>query len=228
MLEAAPQEKDPLEMPLTIIMAIISVTTALLLWRASLVGSAAGGLDQHGIIDTIRAGSADLQDIGALYQEARLATTYYARQAGIQVLNEAAEALPLEGQEDLATAVQSEAQWLSAVVEGFGSVTPLCQDPSYLQADGSLDLDRRLAEIRAENPDLRDLEPEDSFRQADLAYKHVGLLYLAAIPLGIALVSCTVAQLIERKLRYAFLGLSVVIFGLTLAHLALVETGVLL
>jgi len=207
----------------TMSMAVVALLAALVVWRAAVVNSDAHTFDRKVLIDTIRARRAYLEDLDLVYQEARYAIHYETGQVRIQELASAASSWKRQGKTVLGALAETEAYWYSLAAEGVKAMSPMAGSAEYRRQDGSLDLEKRLKEIQAENPDLRDLAPEDSARNADRLYRQSRLLLLATIPLAFSLVGLTAAQVLDRRGRYLFFALGIAVFLTSAVYLALVE-----
>jgi len=192
-------------------------------WRAALLNSDAHSFDRKAIIDTVRARRAYLEDMDLAYQEARYVVRYQAEEARIRELTAAALLWKEQGKAVLTTLAETEADWFSMAAEGVRALSPMAGNAEYLRADGSLDLEKRLAEIQAANPSLRDLDPEDARRSADRLYRHSRLLLIGTIPLSLSLLGFTLAHVLDRRARYFSFALGVSVFLVTAGGLALVE-----
>ncbi len=140
-----------------------------------------------------------------LYQEARYATQYTRYQARIAALQEYQDA-----------ASQIEARWIQQIVIGLSSFTPMVTDPSYRTSDGGLDLEARLEDMWAADPDLRDLDPQGDFSAANQYYIEAQLLAGMVIPLIVSIAFLTLAEIVRSRARIilALVGAALFLLGL--------------
>ena len=69
---------DParLDMVIAILIALVSLTTALAAWRTNIVGSSAAGANRQGLLDALKKGAAQNENWRKLYEEAGYASTF--------------------------------------------------------------------------------------------------------------------------------------------------------
>ncbi|MGC9023875.1 MAG: hypothetical protein ACP5NB_03430 [Chloroflexia bacterium] len=207
----------------TVALAVVTLVVAAVLWRAAILSSAAHDADRAAIINTVRIRSTDLEDLTTLYREAHYALRYRQEEVRIQEMVQAAQGWRAAGPDTLATVAETEASWLSEAIAAMCGMFPIVGNPDYRRPDGSLDLQRRLQEIRAAGAERSAMDPRPAFDQAERTYTQVRLLILGTIPLGIVIFACTLAQIFPGRVRYILFGLAVILFLATLVHLGLVE-----
>jgi hypothetical protein len=184
-----------------ILIAVVSVISAAVIWRASMAGSSASTADRQGMIDEIQYQAAYAQTVARLYEEARYASQHDSYQARVTALED------LDG-----AAAQKEAEWINQVVINLALFTPLATEAKYRTSSGGLDLAARLDDIRAADADLRDLNPQQSFDAADQYYIEAQVLIAAVIVFAVALFFLTLAEITSHKLRFGLALAGVVIF----------------
>ena len=204
---------DVIETVTSVLIAIVSVLTAAVVWRASVASGAATDADRRGIISTLKSAAADAEDLAYLYQqEADLAQRHVLLQAQIDYLRRrASEFAATADGAGVAAILNSEADALLMADQGTVAGVPLVADTRYRRADGTLDLDMRLQDLAAENPDLAALDPGQDFAQADRLDDKALYLALTVIAFALALFALTLAQITKRRSRRLFLVLGVVI-----------------
>ncbi|NIO68082.1 MAG: hypothetical protein GTN71_03235 [Anaerolineae bacterium] len=207
---------DRLEVPIAIAIALITIIGVLVAWRASMVEGNASESSHRGLIETIKREAAAATDLRYLYQEADYTLQHIVAQAHIGALQTQAEAMRAQGGEDDATAMEMQAVWESETAKALEGFSPMTTDQTYQKADGSLDLDRRLREIRSENQDLASLDPSTAFREADRAYLESQLLVGSIIGLTASVFFLSMAEVIRHRLRYLFIAMGVRVFVLAI------------
>src|SRR5215216_419801 len=86
---AEKQRFDPARMDImiAILIALVSLTTALAAWRTSVVGSSAADASRQGIIDAIKKGASENQSWRKLYEEAGYATSFAIESAAAEAMD---------------------------------------------------------------------------------------------------------------------------------------------
>jgi hypothetical protein len=195
------------------VIAIVSITTAGVAWRGSLVSSSGGDASRAGLINTLKKDAGASENVRKLYQEATFAQNYAAYVAELKVLNESSDPV-----------AQVQAQQLRQfLLPALAQFSPLVSDPAYLKRDGSFNLDTRLADLNAENPDLAKLDPQVSFNRADQYAGEQRWLTVNIVVLVMALFWLTVAQIAHQRLRWATLSIGGVFYLLGLTWFVVVE-----
>jgi len=204
---------DLMETVPSVLIAVVTVLTAAVVWRASVLSSEATGADRQGIINTLKAAAAKAENLAYLYQqEADLAQTHVLLQAQIDYLRGRADEFTADNKGSAEAAiVNSEADALLIADQGTVANTPLAADTKYRLEDGTFDLDARLQAIAAENPDLAALDPEQDFAQADRLDNKALYLALTVIIFALALFALTLAQITKSRIRLLFLAAGVII-----------------
>jgi len=204
---------DLIETVPSVLIAVVTVLTAAVVWRASVLNSQATGSNRQGIINTLKAAAAKAENLAYLYQqEADLAQTHVLLRAQIDYLHARAEewAASADGAA-VAASLNSEADALLIADEGTVANTPLATDKEYLRDDNTFDFDARLEDLAAENPDLAALDPEEDFAQADRLDDKGLYLALTVIIFALALFALTLAQITKHWIRWLFLGGGVIV-----------------
>ncbi len=195
------------------VIAMASITTAVVAWRGSIVSSSGGDASRAGLINTLKKDAAASENVRKLYQEATFAQNYAAYVAELKVLNNSGDPV-----------AQVQAQQLKQfLLPALAQLSPLVSDPAYLKPDGSFNLDKRLADLNAEDRDLAKLDPQVSFNHADQYAGEQRWLTVNIVVLVMALFWLTVAQIAGKRLRWATLSIGGVFYLLGLAWFVVVE-----
>lgn len=214
---------DRLEVPIAIAIALITVIGAIVAWRASMVEGNASESSHRGLIETIKGEAAAATDLRYLYQEADYTLQHIVAQAHIGALQSQAEAMRAQGSEDDAAAMEMQAVWEGETAKALEGLSPMTTTQAYQKADGTLDLDQRLREIRSENQDLVSLDPSTAFREADGAYLESQLLVGSIIGLTASVFLLSMAEVIQRRLRYLFIAMGVGVLALAILGILGIE-----
>lgn len=187
-----------------ILIAIASMASAGVVWRATIAESSATTSERAGVIEVVKREALLASDVTTLMWEADQAADYMLYLAQYNVLT---------GIDDSAAA--KEAEGVAVMVDSLAGISPLATDESYQTADGGLDLDARLADIRAANVDLRDLDPSEYFAEADRYHLESRLLLTTVVVFAISLFFLTIAEITQRRARYvlALVGAGIFLIG---------------
>ncbi len=201
-IESPAEKPNPLETVVAILIALITVTGALVAWRASVAADGAGDADNGGLramlnVEETRASN------GVNGYEAYGAFVNYARYQRLGSLLEDDPALDAERADanDLALANQ------------------FLFDNKFLNRDGTYDLQRQLGELWADASRERDLNPEPQFQEADKLRARSNWLLAVVAFLAVGLVLLTLVEAVADRLQTVFTGLGAVILvaGIALA-----------
>jgi len=206
-------ETPKLEVFIAIIIAVVSLTTALAAWRASMVSSAAGDAIRQGLIDALKKQAAASEDWRRTYEEAGHAQTYAVALAQVEAF---------ENSSDKAAQAQAETM-RQYLLPNLQLVSELTTDERYLKNDGTYDLDLRFADLEAAAPDLGNLDPEASFKLADQYSSEQRWLTVGVVLLAISLFWLALSQLSLKSSRLATLAVGVGIYLFGLIWFGLVE-----
>lgn len=202
-----------------IMIAIVTIVSAVVAWRAAVASQEANQADFTGLTAAIHAEEAQvLNNITvAEHRQAFLTYTRY-NELGYELYN-AANGANANAANEL-TRQKSEAWGIAAGLQSIFF-------PSrYLRPDGTYDAQREMDEKNADAARTNDIHPEPHFNKANSLRLKANLMVAALIFLGIALWMFTCAQIIGRRIRYVFavggsLLLLAAIFSATLIELLL-------
>jgi len=202
-----------------IVLAATAVVAAILGARASLVSSSASGSWQSAIRQEVRRAAGTVEDLRFTYE-------VEGRQA-FRVLTAETLADRYRRQADAATgATRSylllEAEAQENVVRSIVESSAIAADPRYRTEDGRFDLALRLADNRAENPELVTTDPDDPQAAGDDAADEAVLLVASTVPVAVAFLFGVLGQGFPNR-RRAFLAAGVVFLVLGALAFMLVE-----
>ncbi|MBE0669483.1 MAG: hypothetical protein IH588_02745 [Anaerolineales bacterium] len=203
-------ESSRLEIFIAAMIALASITTALVTWRASMAGSQAGDAIRQGLIDAVK-------QQASTNEEGGYAQTYAATLAQI-------EAFEKSGVSTAEAQAKNLRQYLLPSLQLFS--TNLTTDPKYLKSDGTYDLEQRFAELQAQSPNSS-LDPEASFKAADLYGAEQRWLTMDIVLLAISLFWLAFAELNTGRSRFFTLLIGVGLYLISLTWFGVVEIAFL-
>lgn len=211
-MDAETAKTSRFETAITISIAVISIFTALVIWRATMAGSSASGADRTGMIDLIKQQAALNQNNHKLYEEMTFTREYDVQKAGLDALEKSGD--------PLAAAQAASLRQMLPLVTSF---SPMIGNPAYQKPDGSYDLEKRLAELNADFKDVVGLKPEDAFNQANAYFSEQRLLTVIAIVLTAALFWASLAQIGAGRMRVFMYVVGMLTFAAGAAAFAVIE-----
>jgi hypothetical protein len=207
---------DParLDVVIGVLIALISLTTALAAWRTNVVGSSAADANRLGLLNALKKGAAQNENWHKLYEEAGYTATFAMESA-------AADAMEASEDESLKAAAKNVRQYLLPSLQLLSE--PLGTQEKYLKSDGTYDLEKRFADLEAEAPDLLALDPEASFALADRYASEQRWLTIGTVLLAISLFWLGLAEILFGRGRTVNLTLGIGVFLIGLLFFLIVE-----
>jgi hypothetical protein len=213
-MEKPQGKEDRLSVWVAVLIALVSLTTALTAWRTAALGSKAGDLIYQGLLDAVKKQASANEDWRRAYQEAGYARDYLVTLNGLLVQ---------ENSTDPASQEQA-AQLRTYLLPGMKSLaTPLGTDPSYFTPGGLLNIQKRFQELENQSPDLSSLDPQASFSRADTYYVEQRWLVVGTILIAVSLFWLGLSQLEHLRPRVLILVLGVIVYGIGLVWSLAVE-----
>lgn len=204
--------------------AIVTVTGALVAWRASTVGSSAADADRQGILSAVSRERVQTDNRTRLYSDLRIFTDYIQNREMASLLQQDAEKLADMDQAEQAEVLSREA---GAYEDLADSAYGFLDYPQYVQEDNggrkSYDAEGYLQASLAIEARTQDLNPDDDFQEADRLHLQEQRLVGIVIVLAVALLFLTLAQITQSFLRYIFVTIGLFAFLLALAIGAVIE-----
>jgi hypothetical protein len=212
---------DPARMDVVIavLIALVSLTTALAAWRTNIVGSNAAEATRQGLIDALKKGAAENESWRMVYEEAGYASTFAIESA-------AADAMEASTDEALQAAAKNVRQYLLPSLQLLSE--PLGTQEKYMKPDGTFDLEKRFADDQAEEQDILALDPPASFALADRYAAEQRWLTIGTVLLAISLFWLGMAEILTGRGRAMNLTLGVAVYLLGLLFFAIVEAVAIL
>jgi len=214
MRERKPLDPARMDVVIAVLIALVSLTTALAAWRTNIVGSSAAQANRQGLIDAVKKGAAQNQSWRRLYEEAGYTATFAMESA-------AADAMEASEDEALQAAAKNMRQYLLPSLQLLSE--PLGTQEKYLRADGTYDLEKRLADLESEDPDLMAIVPTASFELAGRYASEQRWLTIGTVLLAVSLFWLGLAEILPGRGRATNLALGVGIFGVGLLFILIVE-----
>lgn len=199
-------EPERLDVLIAVLIALVSLTASLAAWRTNVVGSSASDANRQGLIDALKKGAVQNESWRRVYEEAGFARDYV-------IASAAAEAMEASGDESLQSAASTQRQYLLPGMQLLSD--PLGVQEKYLNPDGTFDLEKRFADLEAEDPELAALDPQASFQLAEQYSSEQRWLTVGTVLLVIGLFWFGMAELTKERTRLINLviGVGVYLFG---------------
>ena len=194
-----------------IIIAIVALTTAFSVWRTNVVGSIAADENRNGLIAAIKKQALDSENYRKVYEEAGFAYQFAVKQAEVDALEAGDDPV----QQAQAANIR---QYLLPNMQLLGQ--PLATDEKYQNTDGTYDLQKRLADMEAEQEQI---DPSVSFKRADSFFSQQRWLVVGSIFLALSLFWLALAEVNIERLRGWQFTLGLVTFLLGVLWLVAVE-----
>ncbi len=214
MKKASLFESPKIEIIIAMLIAIVSLTFAASAWRISLVSSSAGDANRQGTLDAIKKQAATNEDWRKTYEEANYAVSYATYAAQVEALEASGDASAAEQATNLRTYLLPNLQLLAS---------PLASEEIYLNPDGTYDLQKRFNALMDETPDLRDLDPQKSFKLAGQYFSEQRWLTVASVVLAISLFWLALAEVSGKRLRLTVLVIGSAVYLLGLGSMVVIE-----
>ena len=203
-----------LDIVIAFLIAIASTTLALAAWRGNIVSSSAGDADRKGILDSIKKQISTNEGWRKTYEEANYGENYAAYFAEVQAMEASGDPAATAQAANLRKYLLPNLQILAA---------PLASEPVYQNPDGTYNLSKRFDALQAEVPDLRDLDPQASFKLADRYHSEQRWLTVATVLLAISLFWLALAEIGGKRLRWPTLLIGASVYGIGLVIIAFIE-----
>jgi hypothetical protein len=179
-----------------ILLTIAAVVAAIIGARVSMVSSAASESWQSALRTEVKRSAAAMNDVRYLYQT-ELPVAIRILQARLVQAELQAAAATTTGPAAEALLVEADVQ--AGIVSGLISSSNLAAQPDYALPSGGFDLARRLADLRAQNPDLVALDPDGLEAAGDKLANKAELLTLALLPTSSGAFLGVLAQPFKRR-----------------------------
>jgi len=200
------------ELATAIVIAIVSLTTALAVWWTSTIASRAADYSRQGLIDAIKVQAGANEDWRKAYEEAASAARFSTYAAEAEALVASADPAAQARGENIRTYLLPNLQLPAA---------PLATDPVYALPNGAYDIARRIEDLQA-GSDLAALDPEASFTRGDRMASQQRWLVIGSVLLAISLFWLAVAQVSHARRRALTFLVGLAFFGAGVSWLLIV------
>lgn len=195
-------ESSRLEGVVVLLIAIVSLTTALSVWRTNSIGSNAADESRQGLIDAVKNQAFFNENWRKAYEEAAFAHNYAVYAAGADTLSASKDPAAQAQAANIKKYLLPNMQLLAA---------PLAVDKKYAKPDGTYDIQKRFDDLQAENEPLN---PEASFKRADTYYAQQRWLVVGSVLLAVSLFWLGLAQISGAGKRFVTMLIGLFFFGL--------------
>ena len=211
-----PQSENPrFQTLIAVLIAMVTVTGAIVAWRAATIGSEADDAEREGLLSTIVRERVDATNRTWLYNDLRTFALYTEYQALADRLAQDAQDRREGGDDEEADRLEREAERYQALADNLRRFL----FEGYITSEGTYDADAFLARRWAEAAREADLEPQDDLARADTLRFRAQQLVGGTIFLAAALLLLTLAQISRSGLRYLFLTGGLVLYLVVLGGL---------
>ena len=195
-----------------VLIAVVSLTTALAVWRTNAIGSHAADESRQGLIDAVKKQAIGNENYRKVYEEAGFAYQFAVKQAEVQALEASDDPIVEEQAANIRQYLLPNMQLLAQ---------PLATDEKYQKADGTYDIQKRLADLQ--NAEESQLDPSASFARADSFFSQQRWLVIGSVLLAVSLFWLALAEVSNERLRRWEFTLGVAIYLLGIIWLVGVE-----
>ena len=207
-----------------ILIAVVSISSAIVAWRGSLAAGAAGGYDARALQQLTRREQLEKHHQGVIAQDRRLLVRYQEHASAARALKAAADAIrPTDPRQ--ADRLDVRAQGEVAITH---ILTPFMAWAGYRseETDGTIvyDPEYGLQQLTAGDNELNELRPEEMLDRAARAHEKTYQLVGVGLVHVISLFFLTLAQALVRGIRRWFAVAGAFGMGLGLVLLVLVES----
>jgi hypothetical protein len=206
-MEKTKEKGNRLEVWIAVLIALVSLTTALAAWRTTSLGSKAGDLIYQGLLDAVKRQAAANSDWQQTFQYAGYERDYLITLNGLIAQEKSTDQASLEQATQLRT----------YLIPGLESMAnPTGTKPFTFTPEGLVNVEKRFAELEAQSSDLSSLDPQASFTLADTYYVEQRWLVVGTILITVSLFWLGLSQLSHLRSRVLILALGVLVYGIGL------------
>ncbi len=202
---------------LSLLMAVVVVSGAVITWRSTLDGEEALREDSVGLTADVKSQGAQVQSNADVYQNYQAYTIYVRNQETGRLIDKQIADLKAGPNANDADTKTQIADLQTARTDAYNAATASRSyfNPRYLSADGTYDIKREYAASVADKAKAVDLQPDKHFEEADKLRGKSNDLLLALLVLGGALLCYTLPGALSAataaRIRYPVVGLGLVL-----------------
>jgi len=194
---------ERVEILLALLIALVTLATAIFVWRTNVLGSTAGDLIHSGLIDAIKTQASSNEDWRKVYEEASYARDFSVYLAGVEAMESSGDANLLSQAKNLRQYLLPNLQLIS---------NPLGTDAKYHLPNGTYDLQKRFADLESENTELASLNPQHSIDMANAYFSQQRWESIGLILLAISLFWLSLAELSRKWMRPVTIAMGLGLF----------------
>jgi len=213
------ETQDRFKTVVAVMLAVVTVTGAVVAWRAAVAADEAGNADFAGLAATLNAEETSALNTITAYEHYR-AFTDYTR------YNELGNAISIDLDSAGADGAQSLERQMREAWDLATEIQGSFFENRYLDRDGTYDIPRELDELWADAAQQKDVNPEPHFARSDAMRAKSTSLIGILIALGASLVCFTLAGSLESSLRVILAGGGTLFLIGSLVALVIVESSV--
>jgi len=179
-----------------LLLTVAAIVAAIIGFRAAMISSSASESWQSALRSDVKRSAAAMEDVRSLYQS-ELPVAVRILEARIVQAEMLAEAQGQSGAARQALLLEADVQ--GQIITALSPSSELATTPQYSLQSGGLDLAKRLADLRAEYPDLLALNPDALETTGDRLAHQAELTMLALVPTSVAAFLGVLAQPFRRR-----------------------------
>lgn len=205
-----PKRNERLEVVIAILIALVSLTTALVTWRTTNLGSRAGDLSYQGLLDAGRRQQSSSENWRTAYEEASYARQYLVALAGVYIRGNSPDPVQRLYANELGAD-------LLPSLQGLGD--PIATDTSYITPEGWLDVQKLFDEMEARDAQIDGLVPPDpllAFHLGDTYFNEQRWLVVGTVLIAVSLFWLGLSQITRLRMRTLILVLGILLYGIGL------------
>jgi hypothetical protein len=217
MTAEAPEKPKLIETVVALLIAFVTVFGAIVAWRASVADDGAGDADFAGLKASLKAEETRALNFVNAYEHYGAYTTYARYQnLGLAIGNE----LDAGGQsEDEAFALARQ----QAEAYDLAKANQYLFPTRFINRNGVYGLQREMGELWADAAKENDLNPAPQYAEADTLRSKTNRLLGTLTLMGVGLVLFTLVEVVNDKMKYAMVGLGLLVSVGGLAWALMIE-----
>jgi hypothetical protein len=179
-----------------VLLTVAAIVAAGIGYGASLASNSASESWQSALRTEVKRSAAAMEDVRYLYQ-AELPIADRILEARVLQAEMLAEAQGQSGASKQGLLLEAGIQ--AEIISAFSSSSELASKPDYALTTGGLDLGKRLADLRAQNPEILALDPDGLETTGDQLANKAELLTFALMPTSVAAFLGVLSQPFRRR-----------------------------
>jgi hypothetical protein len=213
------EQSSRFETIIAILIAIVTVTGAIVAWRASVAADGAGDADYAGLRALVSAERTRALNYVNAYEDYTAFTGYKRYQDLADQIEKDLERLPTDDPQK--AALETELSNVSDLARASRTLI----EGRFVNRTGQYDLQRQLGEMWATEAKQKDLDPDPQFAEAEQLRSKTNWLLASVMVLGVGLVFYTLVESAASRLKYALAALGTLFLVLGAVMAVLIDTG---